>query len=286
VLPVTAGKPGTHLCTVSILGEGIVCEPAKVAVSVVEPLLVAKVAGPARCLVRSEPVYNFDLSNPGTASTDPITAWAVVPDGFEIATISDGGQFNAANRTVGWKLPALPANGSKTLSLKLKAAGPADGAVRFVAQATPVAGPVTPASFGPTGRVLEAKAEQVVRAEGVPALRFEVLDVDDPVEVGKDAVYEIKVVNQGTAPCTGVVVLAALADGTSVSGASGPTAGRGQGQQVSFDPLTTLAPKQEVIYQVRVKGAVPGDMRFRVTLSSDQMKAPVVKEESTRFYKD
>lgn len=287
VLPVTAGRPGTHACVVTIVGEGIVCEPARVSVTVVEPALTAKVNGPARCMVRAEPVYAFDLANPGTAATDPLTAWAVVPEGFEFGSASDGGQYNPANRTVGWRLPGLTPAATKTLTLKLKASGPADGSVRFVAQTTPPAGgAVTQASFGTAARVLEAKGEQVVKAEGVPALRFEVADLDDPVEVGKDAVYEIKVVNQGTAACTGVVLTAVLADGTTASGATGPTTGRGQGTQVAFDPLPTLAPKAEVVYQVRVKGAVPGDMRFRVMMTSDQMKTPVVKEETTRFYKE
>jgi hypothetical protein len=35
-----------------------------------------------------------------------------------------------------------------------------------------------------------------------------------------------------------------------------------------------------------VKSTVQGDLRFRVQLTCDQVRTPVVKEESTSFYKE
>ena len=61
---------------------------------------------------------------------------------------------------------------------------------------------------------------------------------------------------------------------------------RTQGQGLVFDPIPSLGVKGEVIYRVRVKGLVPGDHRFRVQLTCDQLRTPVIKEESTRFYKE
>jgi uncharacterized repeat protein (TIGR01451 family) len=288
-----ATKAGPQTCSIAAAADGNPTETAKAALSVVEPLLQMKLAGPARCLVRSEPTYTLELANPGTAATDPVQAWAVVPEGFEFQSASDGGAFNPANRTVLWKLSALPAGTTKLVSFKLRAAAPVEGVMKTVAQAVPPAqeaiapAGVQPAGYRPAaGRVLEAKADSPVKAEGVPALRFEVADVEDPVEVGKEAVYEIKVVNQGTGPCTNVQVIATLADGTQVTGASGPTTGRGQGQQVVFEPIPTFDTKKEVLYQVRVRGTQPGDLRFRVQVTCDQIKSPIVKEENTRFFKE
>ena len=67
---------------------------------------------------------------------------------------------------------------------------------------------------------------------------------------------------------------------------AGPTNGRSQGQTVLFEPLQQLAAKGEAVYRMRVKGTLPGDMRFRVKLTCDQMKTPLVKEENTKFYKE
>lgn len=288
-----ATKAGPQACTIVTTADANPPETSRSALSVVEPILHTKLGGPARCLVRSEPTYTLELSNPGTAGTDPVQAWAVVPEGFEFLGASDGGAFNPANRTVLWKLSGLPAGTNKLVSFKLRATAPSEGTLKTVAQAAPPA--ADPAGTGvenvayrpaaPT-RVLEAKADVPVKAEGVPALRFEVADVEDPVEVGKEAVYEIRVVNQGTGPCTTVQIVATLAEGTQVTGASGQTAGRGQGQQVVFDPIPTLETKKEAVYQIRVRGTQPGDQRFKVQITCDQIRTPIVKEENTRFFKE
>ena len=39
-----------------------------------------------------------------------------------------------------------------------------------------------------------------------------------------------------------------------------------------------------MVVRVKAKGATAGDLRFKVQLSCDQMKQPVVKEESTSFF--
>lgn len=275
-LECVAGKSGAQQCTLTVFADSNPGETAKANVSLVEPQLVAKQTGPAKCLVKAEPVYQIDLSNPGTAATDPVNVTTVIPEGFEVVQASDGGTFSTTNRSVGWKLSGLTAGGSKSLTLKLRSVGPAEATVRTIAQTAPEG----------KGKAIETKCETVVKAEGVPALRFEVVDVEDPVEVGKEALYEIKVTNQGTGPCTNVVVVAELGDGMVLGTASGPTTGKATGTGVTFETLATLPVKGEAVFKVKVKGTQAGDSRIRVKLSCDQIKAPVSKEENTRFYKE
>ncbi len=276
-LEVIAAKAGSQQCTLTVFADANPAETAKANVTLVEPQLTAKQAGPARCWVKAEPTYQIDLSNPGTAATDPLTVWTVVPEGFEFVQATDGGAFAATNRTVVWKLSALAAGSNKSLTVKLRAVGPTDGVVRTIVQSGAEAKGAKP---------LEAKCETAVKAEGVPALRFEVMDLDDPVEVGKEAVYEIKVTNQGTGACTNVTLVAELAEGTVAGQVSGQTTGRATGNSITFDPLPQLPVKGEAVYKVRVKGTAAGDTRFRVKLVCDQIKTPVSKEENTRFYKE
>ena len=47
--------------------------------------------------------------------------------------------------------------------------------------------------------------------------------------MGKEAVYEIRVTNQGTGACTNVQLVAALAEGTDVHRVERPDAGEGAG---------------------------------------------------------
>ncbi len=276
-LECVAAKAGAQQCTLTVFADTNPGESAKANVNLVEPQLVAKQTGPAKCLVKAEPVYQIDLTNPGTAATDPVSVWTTIPEGFEVVQASDGGTFVPTNKAVGWKLNGLTAGGSKSLTLKLRSVGPADAVVRTVVQATPEGG---------KGKGLEAKCDTPVRAEGVPALRFEVIDVEDPVEVGKEALYEIKVTNQGTGPCTNVVVVGELADGTVFGSASGPTTGRASGNVVTFEALATLPVKGEAVFKVKVKGTVAGDARFKAKVACDQIKNAVSKEENTRFYKE
>src|SRR5205085_982251 len=111
-----ATKAGPQSCTIAAAADGNPPESAKSALSVVEPRLEAKLAGPSRCVVRSEPTFSLEMANPGTAGTDPVQAWAVVPDGFEFLSATDGGAYTPANRTVCWKLSGLPAGTSTMVS--------------------------------------------------------------------------------------------------------------------------------------------------------------------------
>src|SRR5207253_5139898 len=109
------------------------------------------------------------------------------PEGFEFVDASDSGAFNAANRAVVWTLaPLVPAT-AKGVTLKVRATVAGEGTLRTIAQSIPESPPVGAAGAGgvaakPTGRPLEAKADTAIKAEGVAAVRFEVIDLDDPVE--------------------------------------------------------------------------------------------------------
>jgi len=295
-LEATAGKSGPQTCVVTAIADGMQAETAKANVSLIEPMLTVKQVGPTRCLVKAEPTYTIEMTNPGTAATDPIQVWASLPPGFDFLQATDGGAFLDANRAIGWRLPGLPAGASKTVSLKLKAVAPTEGVIRTVAQTSGANAEQANATTGAVvavenrtpvpSRGLEARTETIVKAEGVPALRFEVIDVEDPVEVGKEAVYEIRVLNQGTGACTNVQIVADLPETTLAIGTTGPTNGKINGQQVVFEPIGQFGVKAEAVFRVRVKGTQPGDFRFRVRMTCDQIRSPVIKEENTRFYKE
>ena len=289
-LPLNAIKAGLQSCRFMVTAAGSADATAKASVNVVEPLLRIAQTGPAKCLVRAEPTYEITLTNPGTAATDKITLDTVLPDGFEYVQGSDAATFNATTRAISWKLDHLPAGGSKAVAVKVRAAAAGDVVLRSTAYtgADPAAAAV-PAGGAlpvkPAGRLLEAKADTSIKAEGVAAVRFEVAGLENPVEVGKEAVYEIRVINQGTCACTNVQLLAEMATGATHAGTTG-TQVKVQGQTLVFEKINTLPVKDVVVYRVRVRGNSDGYKRFRVQLTCDQVRTPVVKEESTRFYKE
>jgi hypothetical protein len=137
-------------------------------------------------------------------------------------------------------------------------------------------------------RGLKGDAEVVTRVEGLPALLMELVDLDDPVEVGADTAYEIRVTNTGSKTETNLQLICTVPDKMEFRGATGAAncKFRVQGKDVVFEPLPRLAPRADVVYRVNVRGIAPGDLRFRARITADGLTEPVLKEESTKVYGD
>jgi uncharacterized repeat protein (TIGR01451 family) len=270
-LDTTVTKAGRIVNEAVATADGDLRASAQATVVATEPLLALTKTGPQRRYMNRDAEFAIDLSNPGSASASNVRVVDTLPPGLEFVAASDAGVYEPTARTVTWNIGTLTAGQKRTLTTKLSARAIGDLVNRAVATAD---------------RGLEAKAEAALHVEGIPALMLEVVDLDDPVEVGAETTYEIHVVNQGTAPSTGLQILATVPDGMVPRGASGPTSYRTQGQQVIFEPLSQLTPKADAMYRVRVLGQKPGDMRFKVQMSCDQLRVPVFEEESTRVYSD
>jgi uncharacterized repeat protein (TIGR01451 family) len=117
---------------------------------------------------------------------------------------------------------------------------------------------------------------------------MDLIDVDDPVEVGADTSYEIRVTNTGTKTETNLQLTCTVPDKMEFRAAKvgAPINHHVEGREVIFDPLPKLAPRADVIYRVSVRGVEAGDLRFQARMKADGLTVPVLKEESTRVYGD
>ncbi len=111
------------------------------------------------------------------------------------------------------------------------------------------------------------------------------MDIDDPIEIGASTTYVITVTNQGSAIGTNIVIAATLPAEQALVSSDGPTKAAVAGKSVKFAPLAKLAPKARATYKITVKGTAVGDVRFKVSLTSDQMTTPAEETESTHIYK-
>ena len=68
--------------------------------------------------------------------------------------------------------------------------------------------------------------------------------------------------------------------------AKGPTRPTTKQQLVQFQPLSRIGKNEDVVYQLRVRGAAAGGNRVRVQVQSNEAPNAVTKEESTLVYKD
>jgi uncharacterized repeat protein (TIGR01451 family) len=270
-LETTAAKAGRYINQAVVSGDDGLQALAQVPIVITEPMLTLRKTGPKRLYLGRYADFQLEVANPGSAPASNVQIIDNLPPEFDFVEASEGGKFDPATRTVTWNLASLPAGQKQTISVKGQAKAPGDSVNQAIAHAD---------------GGLEAKASVTVHLEGVPALLLEVVDLEDPIEVGAETTYEIRVVNQGTSATTNLQIIATVPQGMTTRDATGPTPHHLQGPQVIFDKLPTLAPKADALFRVKVVGEQPGDMRFKVQMTSDQLRSPVYEEESTRVYKD
>ena len=123
-------------------------------------------------------------------------------------------------------------------------------------------------------------------SSAVAAVNFTVAHLEDPVEVGGQATYEIHIVNQGSKAASRLQVVAVFPNEIKPVSGDGPSKQAVEGQRIAFEPLARLALKADITYRVVGQCLSPGDLRIQVLLQTDDMAKPVIKEEGTRVYKD
>jgi uncharacterized repeat protein (TIGR01451 family) len=270
-LETKAIKAGAQVNRASVTATNAGPANAEVTVLVNEPALSVKKTGPDARFLNQEAEFTLEVVNPGNGPARNVTLTDTIPPGLTFDRASDNGAFAPDTNAVRWTFGTLNPGERRSVRVAIVAKSPGDFVNRAVAQGEPA---------------LEAKAEAPLHVEGVPALLLEVVDLDDPVEVGAETTYEIRVVNQGSCACQGLQIMATVPDGMEARGAEGPAPYRIQGRLVIFEPLARLAPRADALYRVKVFCKSAGDWRFKVQMTSDQLRLPVYEEESTRTYKD
>jgi len=261
--------PTTNLLTAR--GEGNLRTEDRLDLEVVAPSLDLAVDGPKRRYLEREAVYQFSIHNPGTASAEGVELVAYLPRGLKFVRANNSGYYEETERAVYWRLEELPVHETGVVELVTMPVESGQHSLRLRSSAD---------------RGVVAESEQPVLIEGIAAIMFEAVDVTDPIEVGGETTYEIRVLNQGSKAATNVQVAVMLPVELRAISAEGPAAHVIEAGRVLFEPLPRLAPKADTAYRVRVQGLRPGDLRTRVQVWTDEMTTPVTKEESTRVYAD
>ena len=273
-LKTIAMQAGLQTCELTVMGESCGAVTAKATCMVQKPMLETRLVGPGKAMVRGEPSFTLEVNNPGNAPTPNVQAAVSFPDGLEFVSASDGGNYEPGSRTVTWNMGAQAAGSKKSLSFKLRASVAGKIEIRGIAAS----------SIKVDDKPVDGRSSVVLQVDGVPAVGFEVVNLDNPAEVGKEVTYEIRMLNQGTCPLTNLRIAAAMSEGLTVSTVAGPTKHTAAGQTVTFDPIPRLAVKADVVIRIKAKGMTAGDLRCKVQLFCDQLKQPVFKEESTVFF--
>jgi hypothetical protein len=92
------------------------------------------------------------------------------------------------------------------------------------------------------------------------------------------------VTNQGSAPATNVKIVAALEAAEQLVSAVGARVQADEGT-LTFEPIANIPPRGRSVIRVTVRAMQEGDARFKVTMTSDQLRRPVEESESTNIYR-
>jgi len=261
-----AQRTGTFTNTVNVSGERGLTAQASAQTVVRQPVLAITQNGPAQRYLGREITYQITVRNTGDAPARNTVLTDAIPAGASFVRADSGGQLSGGQVT--WQLGTLQPNAAKTVSVTFR--GNQIGTLRNLCAARAVCAEIT--------------GEATTEVAGIPAILLECVDTDDPIEVGQQTGYLITVTNQGSANATGVVITCTLPAEEQLVSANGPTAHTVSGQTVTFASLATLTPKSQATYRVVVKGTQAGDVRFKVSLTANEMDSPVSETESTRFY--
>ncbi|MFO7903576.1 MAG: hypothetical protein R6U98_13005 [Pirellulaceae bacterium] len=131
----------------------------------------------------------------------------------------------------------------------------------------------------------EASDTVETMVEAIADLKLTVNDPKGPIRVGRDAIYEIQVLNRGSKPATDVALVAQFSEGVEPESVSGHPADIVPGQ-VIFEPLETVPAGEKVTMQITARAAQSGNLRFRAELTCDSPETKLAAEENTRFYGD
>lgn len=235
---------------------------AEVCSTIIDPRLQVQGAGAKEQVVGRNVDYEITVTNVGDTPLTNVVISSVAPEeGFIVAA---PGAVITGNQAA-WTVATLRPRGrvTKTIKLTSKNAGVSCATV------TARAGTVTDAT------------RLCTLWKGIPALTFELSEMPDPIQVGESTTYRIVLINQGSGELHNLKVQAVFDD--LMLPISSPQ-GTINGQHVTFPTIASIKAQQSVTFTISVKGAMVGTSHNRVEVICDEIKAPILREESTTIY--
>ena len=151
--------------------------------------------------------YTVVVSNPGDAPANEVRVSAAVPVGFNVETPSDNGRFDSMTRTISWVVGTVEPGEKKEVSYRCSATQIGEHKHMVTAEGA---------------RGLRGANDLMTKVEGIASLLMELADVDDPIEVGAETAYEVRITNHGSAPAMNVEIRALVPKAMTITSCQGP----------------------------------------------------------------
>lgn len=270
-LGLSAIKGGPQTLTVAASSLSDASATAAWKVNVIAPSLKIAADGPALRYKGRNAKYTIAVNNDGSVANNNVRVTHTVPEGFQFVSADRGGKYDASQRTVQWFLGRLDAGQEQHLSCELTAVALGDFKHNII-----------------VGSDAGVRAECVAetRVDGTASLTTEIVDLADPIEVGSETAWEVRVRNDGSKAASNIAVACELPGGVDLISAKGATTAIADNRSVVFKPLGQLAPGQQAVFRIHVRGTAEGTHRLRARITSDSLEESLTLEEATKFYSD
>ena len=263
-LILTPRQAGPLTVRVRVLAAGLEAQAAHT-VNVQKPNVSLRVQGPAKSFVGRPAEWKIFVKNEGEAEQTGVMVRDRLPIELGFKFANRGGTFVGGE--VVWNLGALKPGDEVALDLVTESQRAAVAAEKIT-------------SLTADGGV-RAEQSRKIQIDGIAALRMELKDLNDPVEIGKNAAYEMVLTNTGSAPANKIEVKATLPDVLKAIRATGPSKETILGQVVTFGRVDNLQPGSKITFTFMCEALKAGPARFRVEYTSDLNERPIAEEEPT-----
>ncbi len=268
-LSFTAIAGGTQTLEVVATADSDLKQAAEATVNVIAPALKIAVEGPGLRYAGRDARYTLTITNEGRAATNNVRVTHRVPKGFKFVKADKGGTLDANSGSVNWFLGHLEPAQTAQVKLQLQAHEIGD----FEHHVT------VSAEHGVT-----AKADTTTKVEGSASLVMEIQDLDDPIEVGQETAYEVRISNTGSKAAQNVGLTFELPNGIELINVEAATRHLAKSGLILFNDLPELAPGKTALFRIHVKGNAEGNQRVRARLTSESIEQELISEELTKFY--
>jgi len=269
-LPLLCTGAGNLVNHVVVTADGNLMAEDRTTIRALAPVLELEIVGARSRFLERRSDYRLIVSNKGNAAAHNVALELKLPIAMQFVSTNQSGVYEASTHSVHWALEELPAQEAGEIELLVLPTQTGEHSLRF---------------SGLGANNLRAEASLPVSIDGIPAITFDIVGDSNLVELGKDVVYEIRVVNRGTKAAENVRVQVALAEGMTFVKAEGGRSQAMQGGIVQFEVIPQLAAKEETVYKLTARSQVEGDHRINVRVVSDDLRSPITKEESTRVFR-
>lgn len=235
-------------------------------IEIVNPELNLTVQGPQREFIDRAVTYHIRVENTGNGPALNTRVAMQLPDSAQRISVSGQDIQREGNEFI---IGRIDPGASREFSVNFNVTEPTTISTQATAQAY---------------CAQEQQAKMSTQIAGIPAIRLEVIDLQDPVQVGENTTYEIRIKNQGSAKDLNVQVQGQLPASLQFVDARGDTSVENQGQQLQFGKIDELAPGEMISWYIQAKANEAGKAIFKIQMTSDASKRPVNEEEPTTLY--